>query len=71
MAFVIVRIDRRDLVWINVIINPTAEWFARPDHRGFFLGDAAAGYMIGKSRSDLWRRSSHADCEPWAFGTSR
>src|SRR3954447_5578049 len=25
-GFVIVRIDRRDLVWINVTTNPTAEW---------------------------------------------
>src|SRR6266403_866477 len=28
-AFVIVRLDRRDLVWINVTANPTAEWFVR------------------------------------------
>src|SRR3984885_14394773 len=28
-AFVIVRLDRRDLVWINVTANPTAKWFAR------------------------------------------
>src|SRR5665811_2388563 len=28
-AFVIVRLDRRDLVWINVTRNPTAEWVAR------------------------------------------
>jgi len=28
-AFVIMRLDRRDLVWINVITNPTAEWIAR------------------------------------------
>jgi transposase InsO family protein len=27
-AFVIVRLDRRDLVWINVTANPTAEWIA-------------------------------------------
>ena len=27
-AFVIVRLDRRDLVWINVTTNPTAEWIA-------------------------------------------
>src|SRR3979409_312310 len=25
-AFVIMRLDRRDLVWINVTANPTAEW---------------------------------------------
>jgi hypothetical protein len=28
-AFVIVRLGRRDLVWINVTTNPTAEWVAR------------------------------------------
>jgi len=28
-AFIIVRLDRRDLVWINVTTNPTAEWVAR------------------------------------------
>jgi transposase InsO family protein len=28
-AFVIVRLDRRHLVWINVTTNPTAEWVAR------------------------------------------
>ena len=28
-AFVIVRLDRRDLVWINVTQNLTAEWIAR------------------------------------------
>src|SRR6202049_2871729 len=28
-AFVIVRLDRRNLVWINVTANPTAEWVAR------------------------------------------
>ncbi len=25
-AFIIIRLDRRDLVWINVTTNPTAEW---------------------------------------------
>ena len=28
-AFVIIRIDRRDLVWINVTAHPIAEWVAR------------------------------------------
>ena len=27
-AFVIVRLDRRDLVWINVTTSPTAEWMS-------------------------------------------
>ena len=28
-AFVVIRLDRRALVWINVTQNPTAEWIAR------------------------------------------
>src|SRR5512144_2343689 len=28
-AFIVIRRDRRDLVWINVTTNPTAEWIAR------------------------------------------
>jgi hypothetical protein len=28
-ALVVVRLDRRDLVWINATTNPTAEWIAR------------------------------------------
>jgi hypothetical protein len=28
-GFVIIRLDRRDLVWINVTADPTAEWVAR------------------------------------------
>jgi transposase InsO family protein len=27
-AFVVVRLDRRDLVWVNVTTSPTAEWIA-------------------------------------------
>ena len=29
LCFVIVRLDRREMVWINVTQNPTAEWIAR------------------------------------------
>jgi hypothetical protein len=34
-AFVIVRLDRRDLAWISVTTNPTAEWVARQITRPF------------------------------------
>jgi transposase InsO family protein len=44
-AFVIVRLGRRDLVWINVTTNPTAEWVARQITEAF-PWDGAAGYMI-------------------------
>ena len=39
-AFVIVRLDRRDLVWINVTTNPTAEWIARQITAAFPWDDA-------------------------------
>jgi hypothetical protein len=44
-AFIIVRLDRRDLVWINVTTNPTAEWVARQITEAF-PWDGAPGYMI-------------------------
>ncbi len=44
-GFVIVRIDRRDLVWTNVTTNPTAEWIARQLTEAF-PWDGAPGYMI-------------------------
>src|SRR3979409_1821048 len=34
-GFVIVRLSRRDLVWINVTTNPTAEWIARQINEAF------------------------------------
>jgi transposase InsO family protein len=44
-GFVIERLHRRDLVWINVTTNPTAEWFARQITEAF-PWDGAPGYMI-------------------------
>ena len=44
-AFVIVRLDRRALVWINVTRNPTAEWVARQITEAF-PWDGSSGYMI-------------------------
>jgi transposase InsO family protein len=44
-AFVIVRLDRRDLVWINVTVNPSAEWIARQLTEAF-PWDEAPRYMI-------------------------
>src|SRR6478609_5548877 len=44
-AFVIVRLDRRDLVWINVTTNPTAEWIARQITEAFPWDDAPK-YLI-------------------------
>jgi len=44
-AFVIVRLDRRDLVWTNVTANPTAEWVARQITEAF-PWDEAPRYLI-------------------------
>jgi transposase InsO family protein len=44
-AFVIIRLDRRDLVWINVTANPTAEWVARQITEAFPWNEAPP-YMI-------------------------
>ena len=55
-AFIVIRLDRRALVWVNVTTNPTAEWIARQLTEAFPWNEAAP--------------SSHADCEPWAFGTN-
>jgi transposase InsO family protein len=44
-GFVIVRLHRRDLVWINVTTNPTAEWVARQVTEAF-PWDGAPRYMI-------------------------
>src|ERR1700681_2618348 len=44
-AFVIVRLGRRDLVWISGTTHPTAEWVARQITEAF-PWDGAPGYMI-------------------------
>jgi transposase InsO family protein len=44
-AFIIVRLGRRDLVWINVTTNPTAEWIARQLTEAFPWNEAPQ-YLI-------------------------
>ena len=44
-AFIIIRLDRRDLVWINVTTNPTAEWIARQLTEAFPWNEAPL-YLI-------------------------
>jgi hypothetical protein len=60
-GFVIVRLDRRDLVWINVTTNPTAEWVARQITEAF-PWDGGSGLYDPGSRSDL-RYSRHTPIE--------
>jgi hypothetical protein len=51
-AFVIVRLDRRDLIWINVTANPTAERVARQIKEAF-RWDMAPRCMISHSMGGL------------------
>jgi transposase InsO family protein len=44
-AFIIIRLDRRDLVWIDVTTNPTAEWIARQITEAFPWNEAPL-YLI-------------------------
>ena len=39
-AFIIIRLDRRDLVWINATTSPTAEWIARQITEAFQWNEA-------------------------------
>ena len=68
-ALVIVRLDLRDLVWINVTINPTAEWIARQITEAF-PWDAAPGYMI-RDRDRIYGAVVTRRLRAMAFGTSR
>ena len=67
-AFVIVRLDRRDLVWINVTAHPTAEWGRASNDGGIPLEPGSALHDPGPGLH-LWYRR-HTPCAPWGFGTS-
>src|SRR6202049_2073157 len=49
-AFVIVRLDRRDLVWINVTANPTAEWVAHQITEAFPWDEAPRHLIRDRDR---------------------
>jgi transposase InsO family protein len=49
-AFVIIRLDRRDLVWINVTTNPTAEWIARQLTEAFPWNEAPRHLIRDRDR---------------------
>src|SRR5215203_4423316 len=49
-AFVIVRLDRRDLVWINVTTSPTAEWIARQLTEAFPWDEAPRSLIRDRGR---------------------
>ena len=53
-ALIIVRLDRRNLVWINVTTNPTAEWIARQITEAFPWNEAPQ-YVI-RDRDHVYGR---------------
>ena len=67
-VLVIVWLGRRDLVWINVTTNPTAEWIARQITEAFPWNEAPR-YLI-RDRDCVYGLPSPADCAPWASVTS-
>src|ERR1700692_95814 len=81
-AFIIVRLDRRDLVWINVTANPTAEWVARQITEAFPWNEAPR-YLI-RDRDRIYgnvvtrrlrtmgiRDKSIAPSSPWQNGVAK
>ena len=57
-AFVIIRLDRRDLSCISVTANPTAEWVARQITEAF-PWDEAPHYLI-RDRDRIYTQRRHA-----------
>jgi transposase InsO family protein len=78
-AFIIVRLDRRELVWINVTTNPTAEWIARQITEAFPWNenpqylirdrDRAYGTMVTRRLHAMGIRDKPtAPASPWQNG---
>jgi len=78
-ALVIVRLDRRELVWVNVTANPTAEWIARQVTEAFPWEDAPRYLVRDRDRiyGTLFRRRLRtmgirdkptASASPWQNG---
>ena len=75
-AFVIIRMDRRDLVWINVTAHPTAEWVARQITEAFPWNEAPryiiwdrdyiyGAVVTGRLRAMGIRDKPTAPASPW------
>jgi hypothetical protein len=67
-VLVIVRLARRDLVWINVTPNPTAEWIARQITEAFPWSEAPR-YLI-RDRDVSAVPLPRSEYGPWASVTS-
>src|SRR5664280_2524780 len=76
-GFVIVRLDRRDIVWINVTSHPTAEWIARQITEAFpwneaphyLIRDRIYGAIVTRRiRAMGIRDKPTAPASPWQNG---
>ena len=67
-VFIIVRLARRDIVWINVTTNPTAEWIARQITEAFPWNEAPR-YLL-RDRDRVYGTAVTTDYGPWASATS-
>ena len=63
-VLVIVRLERRNLVWINVTPHPTAEWIARQVTDAFPWAEAPR-YLIRDRDRALTALPSPTDYGPW------
>ena len=68
-VFVIVRLDRRTLVWTHVTRHPTADWIARQITEAFPWNEAPR-YLI-RDRDGGFGAASRVHYAPWASETSR
>ena len=68
-AFVMVRLARRGLVWINLTAHPTAEWIAQQITEAFPWNEAPRYLIRDREKSTV--PLSGADYGPWASVTSR
>ena len=77
-AYVIVRLDRRDLVGINVTANPTAEWVARQIAEAFPWAEAPHylirdrdriyGSVVTRRLRSMASGKATAPASPWQNG---
>jgi hypothetical protein len=68
-ALVIVRLARRDLVWINVTAHPSADWIAQQITEAF-PWDKAPRYLI-RDRDAVYGAVVTRRLRPWALATSQ
>jgi hypothetical protein len=67
-ALLIVRLERRALVWINVTQNPTAEWIARKLTEAFSW-DEAPSYLI-RDNDRIYGDVTLCRIRPWVSETN-